>query len=138
MRVRLTPRPITASASRTFFRPARDGVRRLGWLTLLALGLLSASGCRRRAYLPQPYVAFVANHQSHTVAAVDLANFRLVAAIPVAPNPEQVVVRPGSLELYVVSAPGTVSVISIPERRVTATLRLGGAARSLVFSSDGK
>jgi DNA-binding beta-propeller fold protein YncE len=138
MKVRSLRRPLNASATRTFFRQVRKGGRGLAWLVLVTSCVLFLWACRRRTYTPQPYVAFVANNQSHTLAAVDLANFRMLASIPVAPHPERVLVRPGSLELYAVSASGTLSVISIPERRVTATLHVGRTARDLVFSADGR
>ena len=97
------------------------------------------AACRERPAPPKHYLAFVANRQSDSVAAVDLASFRLVATIPVAPNPEQVAVRPGSHEVWVLGGPsGIVSVIRFPELDVRKSFRVGPLARSLTFSRDGR
>jgi YVTN family beta-propeller protein len=72
------------------------------------------------------------------VVTVDLAKLRVVATIPVAPAPEQLAVRPGKRELWVVSGSGTVSVVSFPDLRVEKKLRVGRAARSLVLAPDGR
>jgi len=80
----------------------------------------------------------VVNHGSDTVAAVDLAQFRVLSYIPVAPGPDRIVIRPHSQEVFVVGNTGSVSVVSVPERHVLQTFRPGPSARDLVFSSDGK
>ncbi len=109
-------------------------------LLALLLSTLGAGslGCRRRPPPPQAYVAFVVNHQSSTLAAVSLADFRVVASLPVAPQPERVVVRPGSRQLYVVSATGKVSIVANPHPQVIATLEVGRSAKDLEFSPDGR
>ena len=107
-------------------------------LSMLAFCLSAClSACHRQAEPPKPYLAFVANEDSNTVAAVDLADFHVVASIPVAVKPEQVVVRPHHHELWAVSALGTMSVISFPALRVIHTLRIGNSARDLIFAPDG-
>jgi YVTN family beta-propeller protein len=95
------------------------------------------SACHRQVEPPKPYLAFVANEDSNTVAAVDLADFHVVASIPVATKPEQLVVRPHHHELWAVSALGTMSVISFPALRVVQMLRVGNSARDLIFAPDG-
>jgi YVTN family beta-propeller protein len=102
-----------------------------------SLVCLVGLACHRQAEPPKPYLAFVANEESNTVAAVDLADFHVVASIPVAAKPAQLVVRPHHRELWAVSALGTMSVIGFPALRVTQTLRVGSSARDLVFAPDG-
>ena len=107
-------------------------------LILAVVAVVLAAACRGRP-APKPRLAFVANSQSDSVAAVDLASFRLVATIPVAPGPEQVAVRPGSHEVWVLGGPsGIISVIRFPELDVRKSLRVGPLARSLTFSRDGR
>ena len=106
----------------------------LGILLLLALG----SACRKRPAPPQPYRAFVANRQSNSVVSVDLATLRITALIPVANGPEQMAIRPGSRELCVVTASGTIHLVDYPALRVAHSLRVGPSARSLAFSPDGR
>ncbi len=117
-------------------------------LVLLLAALSSA--CSRPANPPQPYLAFVANSRSDTVAVVNLAAFRVVASIRVAPNPERIVVRPLSRELWVLGGPevgkgadaappsDVISVIRFPQLDVRKQVRVGRSARSLVFSADGR
>ena len=101
--------------------------------------MVLVAACRERPAPPKPYLAFVANNQSNSVAAVDLANLRLVATIPVAPGPEQVTVRPRSREVWVLGGPsGIVSVIRFPELDIRKSFRVGPLARSLTFSRDGR
>ncbi len=108
-------------------------------LPLSVLFLLATAAClRRRAPAPLPYTAFVVNHQSATVAAVDLAKLQVVKLITVAPQPERAVPRPQSRELWVVSASGKISVITYPQLEVVKTLTLGASARDLSFSRDGR
>lgn len=100
---------------------------------------MQAVGCSRKSPAPpQAYLAFVANNQGNSVAAVNLTSFQVVASIPVPPAPEQLAVRPRSLELWVVSASGTVSAIGFPVLRVVHSRRVANKARSLVFSPDGR
>lgn len=99
---------------------------------------LLCSSCHQRPAPPRSYLAFVANHDSNTVAVVNLGTFQVVASIPVAPGPEQVMLRPGSAEAWALSDSGSVSVIQYPKLRVTRTVRLGASARDLLFSSDGR
>jgi DNA-binding beta-propeller fold protein YncE len=107
-----------------------------GFLALLAVIFFGA--CKPHAAAPPlPYVAFIANQQGNSVAAVDLRTLQMLSSIPVATSPTQVVFRPGAKELYVVSTSGTVSVITFPELRVVKTIAVGRSAASLVFSPDG-
>jgi YVTN family beta-propeller protein len=105
----------------------------------LALGLLicGAPACRRQVPL-KPYTAYVVNHAGATLAAVNLATFRVTASLPVAPQPERVVVRPGARQLYVVSGTGKISVVVYPRLRLVATLDVGRSAKDLAFSADGR
>jgi len=107
----------------------------------VALGVLTcfvSTSCYKRPTPPRAYFAFVANHDSNTVAVVDLGAFQVVATIPVAAGPQQLAVRPGSQEVWVVSDSGSLSVVQYPELRVTRTAPLGSSARNLAFSSDGR
>src|SRR5205823_11418402 len=107
-------------------------------LILAVVAVVLAAACRGRP-APKPHLAFVANSQSDSVAAVDLASFRLVATIPVAPGPEQVAVRPGSHEVWVLGGPsGIISVIRFPELDVRKSFWVGPLARGLTFSRDGR
>ncbi len=109
------------------------------WLLPICLSAYLPFGlsCRRLIAL-KPYTAYVVNHDSGTLAAVNLANFHVTAALKVAPQPEQVVARPGARQLYVVSAPGTISVVSYPRPRLVGMLGVGRSAARLVFSPDGR
>jgi len=104
----------------------------------LALAILTCASlaCKRQHPLT-PYVAYVVNQQSSTLAAVNLADFHVTASLPVSPQPERVLVRPNSRQLYVVSAPGKLTVAAFPVLRTVRTLDLGGSARDLQFSHDG-
>jgi len=96
------------------------------------------AACRERP-APKHYLAFVANSESNSVAAVDVATFRVVATIPVAPeHPEQITVRPGSHEVWVLGGTSGVSVIRFPELDFRKTFEVGPLARSLTFSRDGR
>ena len=102
--------------------------------------VLLTIGCRPKAAgrPPLPYLAFVANQLGRNVAVVDLAQFKVLAEVAVAPEPQRVVARPQSKEVYAVSSSGWLSVIVSPELRVTKTLRVGRSASHLVFSPDGR
>lgn len=99
---------------------------------------LVAPACRHTEPPPKPYLAFVANKGSNTVAVVDLGSVRVVAQVAVAPKPRELVVRPGGREVYVTSESGALAVISFPELRVSKTIPLRGPAQSLAFSPDGR
>jgi YVTN family beta-propeller protein len=105
----------------------------------LALCLLTCASlaCRRQHPL-NPYVAYVVNQQSATLAAVNLADFHVTASLPVSPQPEHVLVRPRARQLYVVSAPGKIAVAAFPHLRLVTMLDIGGSARDLQFSPDGR
>jgi len=105
--------------------------------SLVALAVLLAS-CTPKPPPLRPYLAFVADQASNTVAVVDLAKLALIASIPVAPGPVQVIPRPGARELFVLSQSGTLSVVSYPELKVSAAIGIGSAASSLVLTADGK
>ena len=85
-----------------------------------------------------PYTAYVVNHQSATLAAVNLADFHVTASLPVSPQPERVLVRPRARQLYVVSAPGKISVAAFPHLHLVTTLDVGRSAKDLAFSPDGR
>ena len=72
------------------------------------------------------------------MAVVNLATFQMTASIPVAPEPMQVLARPGAQELFVLSRSGTVSVIGYPTLRVNASIDIGSPAANLVISGDGR
>lgn len=69
---------------------------------------------------------------------MNLADFRVIAYLPVTPEPERVVVRPGARQLFVLSALGKISVATYPRLRVIATLYVGRSAKDLAFSSNGR
>lgn len=107
--------------------------------TPVLFGVLAVLGsCTRRPPPPRPYLAFVANEGSNTLAVVNLASFQMIASIPVAPEPVRVLPRPDARELFVLSRSGTLSVITYPELRVTASIRVGTLAANLVMSADGR
>jgi len=114
------------------------GGKRSIYALRFALCFLTCSclACRRPAPL-EPYIAYVVNHQSATLAAVNLAAFRVIAALPISPQPERVLVRPGARQLYVVSATGKISVVAFPHLHLVATLDAGKSAKDLAFSPDG-
>jgi len=104
-----------------------------------ALCLLTCSSvtCRRPPPL-EPYTAYVVNQQSATLVAVNLADFRVTASLPLSPEPQQVLVRPSARQLYVVSASGKISVVAFPHLRLITTLDVGRSAKDLAFSPDGR
>jgi len=77
------------------------------------------------------------DHQSATLAAVNLADFQVIASLPVSPQPERVVARPGARQLYVVSALGKIGVAAYPHLHLVTTLDVGRSAKDLNFSPDG-
>ncbi|HET7841159.1 MAG TPA: hypothetical protein VFM21_06110 [Terriglobia bacterium] len=116
----------------------RPRCKRLLGAGILALTAAISSSCKRQTGAPPlPYLAFVANQQGNSVAAVDLGSFQVVSSIPVAPSPSQVAVRPGAKEVYAVASTGSVNVIAFPELRVRKTIVIGRSASNLVFSPDG-
>lgn len=96
----------------------------------------SSLACRRPPPL-KPYTAYVVDHQSATLAAVNLADFQVIASLPVSPQPERVVARPGARQLYVVSALGKIGVAAYPHLHLVTTLDVGRSAKDLNFSPDG-
>src|SRR5215472_11706445 len=124
------------------FRVLRLSLGRRACILVLAAVLpavvTTLSSCARRPPAPKPYLAFVANRASSTVAVVNLATFQMRTSIPVAPGPMQVVARPGARELLVLSRSGTVSVIAYPALRVTASIDIGSAAANLTITADGR
>ena len=93
--------------------------------------------CRRSLPL-KPYTAYVVNHASGTLAAVNLADFHVTASLPVSPQPDRVLVRPDARLLYVVSGAGKISVVAFPRLRLVTTLDVGRSAKDLAFSPDGR
>jgi DNA-binding beta-propeller fold protein YncE len=84
-----------------------------------------------------PYTAYVVNHQSATLAAVNLADFHITASLSVTPEPDRVLVRPGTRQLYVVSATGKISIAAFPHLHMVTTLAVGKSTKDLAFSPDG-
>ena len=121
-------------------RPQRRGRGVRGRILAALLISLAAfsSGCRRRPAPPKAYAAFIVNHQSSTLAEVDLAKFSVLATVAVAARPERVLVRPQRKELWVVSASGEISVVEFPGLRVVRNLHIGEGARDLAFSAHGR
>jgi YVTN family beta-propeller protein len=106
-------------------------------LAALFAAVAALGSCTRRPLPARPYLAFVANEASNTLAVVNLATFQMTASIPLAPEPVQVLARPGVQELFVLSRSGVVSVIAYPELRVIASIRIGSPAANLVITPDG-
>lgn len=138
----LTPSAHTVQRNRHVFwlrglRPGRhaDVVAVVTILVVLVTSLIS---CTRKHTPPRPYLAFVANEASNTLAVVNLASFQTTALIPVAPEPVRVLARPNTQELLVLSRSGAVSVIAYPELRVAATIRVGSPAANLALSADAQ
>ena len=104
----------------------------------MAFAALSLCGaCTKKLPAPRPYLAFVANHNSGAVAVVNLATFRVLRSITVPDGPAQLIARPGSPELYVLSDSGSVSVIGDPDLSVEAAIAVGPGAAHLAMSRDG-
>jgi YVTN family beta-propeller protein len=103
----------------------------------LSAYLLALVACRRLAPL-KPYIAYVVNRQSATLAAVNLAEFRVTDSLPVPAQPERVLARPGAGCLYVVSASGKISVADFPRLYLVTTVNVGNSAKDLAFSADGR
>jgi DNA-binding beta-propeller fold protein YncE len=103
-----------------------------------ALALASLpSACTKKLPPPKPYLAFVANRESNTVAVVNMATFRLVRSIAVPPEPVDLAARPGSHDLYVLSESGDVSVIADPSMQLTESMPIGTGAANLALAPDG-
>ncbi len=103
----------------------------------LSAYLPAVVACRRQVPL-NPYTAYVVNHHSATLAAVNLADFHVTASLPVTPEPERVLVRPHTQQLYVVSTTGKISVAAFPHLHLVTTLDVGKSAKDLAFSPDGR
>ena len=127
---------VTIRSSHLSRQPLRNAY--LGaWRGALCLLTFSSLACRRPPPL-KPYTAYVVNHQSATLAAVNLADFHVTASLPVTSEPERVLVRPGARQLYVVSATGKISVAAFPHLHLVTTLDVGRSAKDLAFSPDGR
>lgn len=107
------------------------------WALLLFAAAAILPGCHRSAPL-KPYVAYVLNRQSATLAAVNLAEFRVTAVLPIAPEPEHVLARPGARELYITSARGKITVAAYPHLQSVATIDVGRSASQSAFAPDGR
>lgn len=112
------------------------GIARFGRFTLCVLIFFSLAS--RRSLPLKPYTAYVVNHASGTLAAVNLADFHVTASLPVSPQPDRVLVRPDARLLYVVSGAGKISVVAFPRLRLVTTLDVGRSAKDLAFSPDGR
>ncbi len=110
-----------------------------GILALLLTAALGPSSCHRASQPPKPYLAFVANTRSNSIAVVNLATFHVVKGIAVSPGPRQLVLRPQTHEVYVSGNSGMIDVIEYPALQVTRSFKPvhGGALQGLVFSPDG-
>ncbi|MGH9328105.1 MAG: YncE family protein [Terriglobia bacterium] len=101
---------------------------------LLAVSLFFFSSCSRRpAFLPKPYLAFVASHGGRSVVVVDLANFRRLRTIPLPFRPLQIDVPPHARELAVTSDDGKLAVINFPGLRVIKVIEAGSGLIDLAF-----
>jgi YVTN family beta-propeller protein len=80
----------------------------------------------------------VVNRQSATLAAVNLATFKVTGSLPLSPQPERVLPRPHARQLYVVSSTGKIDVATYPHLQLVATLAVGKSAKDLVFAPDGR
>lgn len=112
-------------------------VARAFWAAILIALPCFLDACTSKLPSPNPYLAFVANRDSNTVAVVNLATFRLIRSIPVPPAPTQVVARPGSHELYVLSESGSLSLIVDPGLHITGSVPIGPGAANLTMARDG-
>ncbi len=139
LKVKINSRFSRFSPVSSLFAASRGSVLlSLLYLIVIFIFVTSFNACSSlRTTAPNPYLAFVANNQSNSLAAVDLARLRTVASIPVAPSPQKVTIRPGRQELYVTGGAGGISIVAFPELRVVATLQIGGNLRDLAFSADG-
>jgi YVTN family beta-propeller protein len=99
--------------------------------SLLALGLLTLSGCRRHDFPEYPAnyreFAYVTNGGSNTVSVFDVVNVRLDREIQVGQNPTGVIANPKRNEVYVVNSGtaagnGSISVIDTEKNAVAATI----------------
>ena len=64
---------------------------------------------------------------------MNLADFHVTASLPVTPQPERVLVRPRTRQLYVVSATGKISMAAFPRLHLVATLMWAGAPKTWRF-----
>jgi YVTN family beta-propeller protein len=135
------PMALKTQASAQGICPAREKPVSRWRLFLLPICLAAyftaLPACRRIVPL-KPYTAYVLDRQSATLAAVNLANFHVTAAVPVAPEPERVLLRPGSRQLYVVSSTGKIGIAAFPPLHLITTFSIGKSAHGWVFSADGR
>jgi hypothetical protein len=105
----------------------------------LALCLLTCSSlaCRRQHPL-NPYIAYVVNHQSATLAAVNLADFHVTASLPVSPQPERVLVRPRAGNFTWYQPPARSALRLSPTSSLSPRWMWVRSARDLAFSPDGR
>lgn len=119
------------SARRQFKYSMKIGL----WILLASAFLLSA--CARRMSPPRPYLAFIADHQGQSVAAINLARFGITQMIPLRFAPSRLVPRPRSAQLYVTSDSGDVAVIQFPGLTVERSARFGAGPVQALFTPDG-
>ena len=107
---------------------------------LLAVFLLTSSGCRSKRGTAFEGYAFVATAGSSALAVVDLAAFSVVSQIGLASRPVQLVSDPARNALYVMGEGGPAGLTVIDTARLTVKQRLWLAEnpRRIRMSPDGE
>ena len=95
-------------------------------------------GCSRRKATRYPGYCFVANHDAHSIALVDLSSFRLLRNLRLDAAPAAVLPRPGLPRVLTLArSPGTIYEIDAGTFAVTRQTRAGvHAAGMLLAGSD--
>ncbi|MGH9453556.1 MAG: hypothetical protein ACRD2O_06255 [Terriglobia bacterium] len=104
-----------------------------------ALGLAAAvmlAACHPRHIPARPYLAFIANQGSDSVAVVDLGTFSVTKVIGVTHHPNLMALRPHSHDLYVAGDTG-IDILDYPGLRITGHWNFPGGVSALTFSPDG-
>jgi YVTN family beta-propeller protein len=102
----------------------------------LAAALLGTV-CHKPQGPHKPYLAFVANQGSQSVAVIDLGSLSLAKVIGLNQHPGEIGPRPRSRELYVAGDRG-VDVLEYSGLRLARRWAVAGGASHLTFSPDGK
>jgi YVTN family beta-propeller protein len=129
---------VPLNAQSALGHPARSRPDRATPLAIsIVLALLNLGACTKKLLPPKPYLAFVANHDSNTVAVVNLATLRLVRSLSVPPGPAQEAARPSAEELYVLSDSGSVTIIGEADLQTKGVVAVGAGAANLTMADDG-
>ncbi len=105
---------------------------------LFVSAILSLSLACRRQHPLNPYIAYVVNQQSATLTAVNLADFHVTASLPVAAQPERVLLRPHSRQHVVSASRQHQPRRHSPRSRLATPWTSGRSAHDLQFSPDGR